>query len=84
VKTVLLTAHAEFAAAERGIERAWIELTACQPEWTAPDPADAEVERRYRAIPQHGARVLRAACVETATEIRVVTVFFDRRARRPS
>lgn len=80
---VRLTAHAEFAAAERGIESGWIERTVLEPEWASADPADPEVERRYRAIPEHGGRVLRVACVQTATEIRVLTVFFDRGAKRP-
>jgi hypothetical protein len=39
---------------------------------------------RYRAIPEHGGRVLRVACIETASDIRILTVFFDRDARKPS
>jgi hypothetical protein len=84
VKKLRLTAHAEFAAAERGIEAAWIERAAREPDWTSPDPQHPEVERRFRAIPEFGNRVLRAACVENATEIRVLTVFFDRGAKKPS
>jgi hypothetical protein len=84
VKLLKLTVHAEVAATERGIDPAWIERTVSAPEWISPDPADPGVERRYRVIPEFGGRVLRAACVETATEIRVLTVFFDRGAKRPS
>jgi hypothetical protein len=84
VKRLQLTAHASFAAAERGIELAWIERAAREPEWSSPDRLDPQVERRFRTIPEFGDRVLRAACVETATEIRVLTVFFDRGAKRPS
>lgn len=83
MRRLQLTRHADVAAAEREIELAWIERTAFEPEWTSPDPVTAEVERRYRTIPEHGGRVLRVACIETATEIRVVTVFFDRGAKRP-
>jgi hypothetical protein len=71
------------AAAERAIDAAWIERTVLAPDWVSPDPSDPKVERRYRAIAEHGERVLRVACVETATEIRVLTVFFDRGAKRP-
>jgi hypothetical protein len=84
VKTLRLTAHAEVAATERAIDHDWIERTAREPEWAAPDPIDPAVARRFRAIPEHGGRVLRVACVETATEIRVLTVFFDRAAKRPT
>lgn len=52
------------------------------PEWVEPDRGDPTVERRFRAIPEYGGRVLRVACVETETHIRVISVHFDRRARR--
>jgi len=42
------------------------------------------VERRFRVIPEFGGRILRIACIETADEIRILTVFFDRDARKPS
>jgi hypothetical protein len=48
-----------------------------------PDPRRPGVERRFRAIPEYGNRVLRVACYETVVEIRILTVFFDRDARRP-
>ena len=84
MKKFRLTAHAGVAAAERGIDQAWIERVARKPEWTSPDPLDADVDRRFGAVSEHGGRVLRVACVENATEIRVLTVFFDRRAKRPT
>ena len=40
------------------------------------------VERRFRAIPESGGRILRVACVETNSSIRVISVMFDRNARR--
>jgi hypothetical protein len=46
-----------------------------------PDALRPGVERRFRAIPEHGNRVLRVVCYETALEIRI-DVFFDRDARR--
>jgi hypothetical protein len=53
------------------------------PDWTIPDPHRPGVERRFRAIPEFGGRVLRVACYETPVNIRILTVFFDRKARRP-
>jgi uncharacterized DUF497 family protein len=62
----------------------WIELTARAPDWTEADPRDAAVERRFRTIGEFGGRILRVACVETAATIRVISVMFDRNARRKS
>jgi hypothetical protein len=47
------------------------------------DPAHPEVERRFRTVPERGGRVLRVVVVETSEEIRIVTAFLDRRARKP-
>ena len=64
-------------------KRQWIERTVGTPDWAIPDPRRPGVERRFCAIPEYGNRVLRVACYETALEIRILTVFFDRDARRP-
>jgi hypothetical protein len=48
------------------------------PERVLPDPNDPSVERRFRAIPESGGRVLRVAVNVTVTPPRVVSVFFDR------
>ena len=84
MKPVVLTDHAEVVATERSIEFAWIERTALSPEWRETDPSDAEVERRFRLVPERGGRMLRVACVEEDDKIRVVTVFLDRKAKRPA
>lgn len=68
--------------AERHIDPEWIERTVRAPDWTEPEPGDPEVERRFRAIPEYGDRVLRVAVAETSTAIRIISVHFDRRARR--
>ena len=60
----------------------WTEAAARRPDWSEPDPDDPEVERRYGAIAERDGRVLRDACVEDEASIRVVPVFFDRKARR--
>jgi len=82
-KPLHLTVHAEDAVAERELQFEWIARAVHDPEWTSPDPRRPDIERRYRVIPEHGGRVLRVACYETATEIRIITAFFDRDAKRP-
>lgn len=82
-KPLRLTQHARQRLGERGIALEWIERTTRDPQWTRPDPLDALVQRRYRAIPEQGHRVLRVACVETDAEIRIITVMFGRDAEPP-
>ena len=82
-KPLLFTRHSEDAVFERQLELAWIEQTAREPQWSAPDPRRPGVERRFRIIPEFGDRILRVACLESTEEIRIITVFFDRDARRP-
>ena len=81
-KPVTLTAHARTRLRDRHIDPKWIEDTVLDPEWTEVEPTDPAVDRRFRAIPQFGGRVLRVACVETISDIRVISVMFDRNARR--
>jgi hypothetical protein len=81
-KPIALTAHARIRLQNRRIDPKWIEETVFDPEWIEAEPNDATIERRFRAIPQFGGRVLRVACVETNSSIRVISVMFDRNARR--
>lgn len=83
MKSFFFTQHARDAIDEREIDLAWIERTVRTPDWTVPDPRRPGVELRFCAIPEYGNRVLRVACYETALEIRILTVFFDRDAKRP-
>ena len=83
-KPLFLTQHAWDAVEERELDMDWLERTARKPDWAVADPRRPGVERRFRRIPEFGNRVLRAACYETTTEIRMLTVFFDRKARPPS
>ncbi len=78
-----LTHHARKVLAERGIEAAWMRRTLDDPQWAEPDPGDPAVERRFRAIPGFGGRVLRVAVNVAAHPPRVVSVFFDRNATPP-
>jgi uncharacterized DUF497 family protein len=81
-KPLVFTAHAHVRLQGRHIDPKWIEETVSDPDWAEQDPKDPAVERRFRAIPQFGGRVLRVACVETNASIRVISVMFDRKARR--
>lgn len=81
-KPLTFTTHAHDAILERKLEMDWIDRTARQPTWSRPDPRPNR-ERRFRAIPEFGGRILRVVCLETDHEIHIITVFFDRRAREP-
>lgn len=78
-----LSMHAATVALERGISLSWIESAISRPDWTAPDPVDASLTRHFLGITENGGRVLRVVVKESASETLVVTVFFDRDARRP-
>jgi hypothetical protein len=81
-KRVILTRHARLRIAERELKPKWVEDAARAPDWTEPEPKDASIERRFRRIDAFGGRILRVACVETEAAIRVISVLFDRNARR--
>jgi uncharacterized DUF497 family protein len=83
VKPLKFTRHAATSAFEREVSIEWIEKAVFQPEWTMPDPADPDLERRYATVDDFGGRVLRVVCYENDQEVRIVTLFFDRNARRP-
>lgn len=66
---LILTAHASFRLKVRKVDRGWIERTARYPDWTSADPRDPTLERRYKAIPEFGNRILGVVCAETNTTI---------------
>lgn len=82
-KSISWSGHALTTVRERNLEPEWVEETVRQPDWSVPDPDHPERERRYRALPSRDLRILRAVVVETSSEIRIVTAFLDRKARRP-
>ena len=82
-KPLRYTGHAEDSIAERELDRGWIEEAVRQPDWSVPDPREVGVERRFKIIPAFGSRILRVACLETLAEIRILTAFFDRDAKKP-
>lgn len=73
-----MTHHARKVLEERGIPVEWMERAFSAPERILPDPEDAQVERRFRCIPEFGDRVLRVAVNVTVDPERIVSVFFDR------
>lgn len=83
-KPIHLTRHVRTVIAERDLDYAWVEQTVRHPEWALPDPHDPTVQRLYRSIEERGGRVLRVAAVETESEVRILTAFLDRKARRPT
>jgi uncharacterized DUF497 family protein len=75
--------HAETVMRERQLLKDWVEVTVRRPLWTEPDPAGNGTERRFAAVAERNGRYLRVVCVETADEIRIISAFLDRGARRP-
>ena len=82
-KPIRYTLHAETVLIERDLAKEWVERTVYQPEWRTSEPRDSSAERRFRTLPERHGRILRVICVESTTEIRIISVFLDRRARRP-
>lgn len=75
------TRHAIHAMEERKIPKGWVEKVMTEPVLRIADPNDAQVERFFRRIPEHGNRVLRVAVNTRVAPWRVVSVFFDRSMR---
>ena len=76
------TDHAENMLRERGIQREWALATLTEPDWTTPD-IHPDRTRAFRAIPNAGGKILRVVYSKADGKHRVVTVFFDRNAKRP-
>lgn len=81
VKPIIYTDHASTALAERDLHTAWVERVIRAPQWTEPDRLDPAVVRYFGPVAERGDRFLRVAAVETMSNIRIVSVFLDRRAR---
>ena len=81
-KRIVLTEHARQRMRVRLIHQTWVTGTALAPEWIEPEPRHAGAERRFRAIPEFGGRILRVVCLETDDTIRIITMTWDRGARR--
>ncbi|WP_420842227.1 DUF4258 domain-containing protein [Devosia lacusdianchii] len=80
-KPLHFTRHALEAIRQRDLDLEWIDRAVHAPDWEEVDPQDPEVARRFLAVPERDNRYLRVACVETPAEVRILSAFFDRRAR---
>lgn len=78
---IVFTPHCKTALHERGIDERWVEATLMFPDWTASDPRPDRT-RAFKAIPERQGRFLRVVYAETPMEIRVITAFFDRDAKK--
>ena len=81
-KPLLLSKHAQDMIEEREIPLEWIEHVLQNRIFEEPDRQTPGAVRAYAPIAAFGNRVLRVVFVETELAIRVVTLFFDRRATR--
>ncbi len=77
-----LTRHALEAISIRDIATDWIEAAVSTPDWSEPDPRHPDRTRSYKAIAEYGARVLRVVHRPEGDDIVIITVHFDRGARR--
>ena len=78
---IILTRHAEIVLAERAIDRRWVAQALHQPDFVETDGVRGTINA-FRAIPEHGGRILRVTYVNDGAHLRVITAFFDRRRRR--
>ena len=65
---------------EREIALEWIERVLQSPVFEEADPRHLGAVRAYAPIAEFGNRMLRVVYYDTGREIRVITLFFDRRA----
>jgi len=79
-KPIFLSKHAQVMVDERSIDPQWIEHVLRNPVFEEPDPRHLGAVRAYAPIAAFGNRVLRVVYYDSGTEIRVITLFFDRRA----
>lgn len=80
MKPIVFTKHALAVIGERRISPEWILRTVGSPQWRETDPVDPAGSRLFGVI-QNEPIDIYVSLVETATEIRIVSAFLDRRAR---
>jgi len=79
---IRFTKHAQEAISVREIAVDWIEAALRAPDWVETDPRHPDRTRSYKAIAEYGARVLRVVHRPEGDDIVIITVHFDRGARR--
>lgn len=77
-----LSAHAERVIDERAIRVEWLEHVLATPDSVRVDEEQGELVHLFGAIEAQGGRVLHVVVNRTANPRRIITAFFDRRARR--
>jgi len=70
------------AISMRDITIDWIEAVVSTPDWMEPDPRHPDRTRSYKAIAEYVARTLRVVHRPEGDNIVIITVHFDRGARR--
>ena len=73
---IRFTKHAQEAISVR------IEAVVSVPDWIEPDPRHSDRTRSYKAIAEYGGRILRVVHRPEGDDIVIITVHFDRGARR--
>jgi hypothetical protein len=76
-----LTAHAQTALKERGIELPWLDRVLRNPQLTQGDRADATLRHALGRISERDDRMLRVIYNPSQRPWSVVTAYFDRRQR---
>jgi hypothetical protein len=76
-----LSGHAREMLKERNIHEEWVRRTLDEPDWEK--PARDDTVHYFKRIPEHQERFLRVVVDPKVRPAKVITVFFDRRARRP-
>jgi hypothetical protein len=79
---IRFTKHAQEAISVRAIAVDWIEAVVSVPDWIEPDPRHSDRTRPYKAIAEYGGRILRVVHRPEGDDIVIITVHFDRGARR--
>jgi len=77
-----LTEHCQIRIDEREIPLDWIAKVLFSPQKTEAHPTDPTAICVYATIPEAGDLVLKVVYNATTTPCRVITVHFDRRAKR--
>jgi hypothetical protein len=78
---IRLTKHALEAIVTRRIPLEWVIAAIEAPDRIAPDPRYPGRVRSHKRIPAFGGRILRVVHRSAGSDIIVITVHFDRRAK---
>ncbi len=77
---IKLSAHTQDMLKERKIPEEWVWLTLDKPDWETREE-DKNIHY-FKSIPEYGERILHVVVNPQVSPRKVVTVFFDRKARR--